>query len=196
MVLFDEAEKAHPDVLNLLLQMLEDGRLTDGYGRTVGFRHTVVVLTSNVGSTEARDAHIGGADVRGGDIYLQAARKLLRPELLNRLDDVVLFPPLSKESIEQIVDLQLARATRRLDAWGLQLRLSPTARHALAARAHDPEYGARPLRRLIEREVLDPIAHALLAGQDPTDLLEGIAVVDIGTGDRPATPTHPRSEGA
>lgn len=194
-VLFDEAEKAHPDVLNLLLQVLEDGRLTDGYGRTVDFRHTVVVLTSNAGSTAARDADVAGDEARLGEIYVQAARQLLRPELLNRLDDVVLFPPLSQESIERIVDLQLARATRRLDAWGLQVRLTPATRHALALRAYHPEYGARPLRRLIEREVLDPIAHALLSGQDPTDLVEGVVVIEADATDAPTTSDQAHAAG-
>jgi ATP-dependent Clp protease ATP-binding subunit ClpC len=159
-VLFDEVEKAHPDVLNLLLQILEDGRLTDGYGRTVDFHHTVIVLTSNAGSQEAV-----GAGERAPEVFLSFAHRLFRPELLNRLDDIVLFAPLSLEAMERVVDLQLERAHRRLSLWGVRVRLSPGARSALARAGHDPELGARPLRRLIDREVLDPIARALLAGE-------------------------------
>lgn len=159
-VLFDEAEKAHPDVLNLLLQILEDGRLTDGYGRTVDFHNTLIVLTSNAGSQEAI-----GAGERAPEVFLSYARRLFRPELLNRLDDIVLFAPLSLEAMEQIVDLQLERAQQRLSLWGVRVRLSPSARSALARAGHDRELGARPLRRLIDREVLDPIARALLAGE-------------------------------
>lgn len=170
-VLFDEAEKAHPDVLNLLLQVLEDGRLTDGYGRTVDFRHTVIVLTSNAGSDEAR-----GAGNEAGSILLEAARRLLRPELINRLDDVVLFDPLALESLEAIVDLQVARASARLAGWGVQVRLAPGARRALAEAGYDPEHGARPLRRLIDREVLDPIATALLTGAPVESAVQGVVI--------------------
>lgn len=159
-VLMDEAEKAHPDVLNLLLQILEDGRLTDGYGRTVDFRHTVVVLTSNAGSQEAR-----GAGERAPEVFMEHVRRLFRPELLNRLDDVVLFSPLSVENMEKIAVLQLGRACERLDAWSVSVDLTPAARRALARAGHDPEYGARPLRRLIDREILDLLARALLAGE-------------------------------
>ncbi len=159
-VLMDEAEKAHPDVLNLLLQILEDGRLTDGYGRTVDFRHTVVVLTSNAGSQEAR-----GAGERASEVFLEFVRRLFRPELLNRLDDVVMFSPLSVEDMEKIVELQLWRASERLDAWGVSVHLTPAARRTLARAGHDPELGARPLRRLIDREILDVLARALLSGK-------------------------------
>jgi ATP-dependent Clp protease ATP-binding subunit ClpA len=159
-VLMDEAEKAHPDVLNLLLQILEDGRLTDGYGHTVDFRHTVIVLTSNAGSQEAR-----GAGEHAPEIFLEFVRRLFRPELLNRLDDVVMFSPLSVEDMERIVDLQLRRAGERLGAWGVSVHLTPAARRALARAGHDPELGARPLRRLIDREILDVLARALLSGK-------------------------------
>lgn len=171
-ILIDEADKAHPDVLNLLLQILEDGRLTDGCGRTVDFRHTVIVLTSNAGSTEADHRR----DVDAGRFYHDAARRLLRPELLNRLDDVVLFDELSAEALEQIVDLEIEKASRRLRDWGVRLSLSPQARRTLAASGHDPEYGARPLRRLIEHDVLDPVAAALLAGRSLVDIRPGLSV--------------------
>ncbi len=171
-VLMDEAEKAHPDILNLLLQILEDGRLTDGYGRTVDFRHTVVVLTSNAGSQEAR-----GAGEHAPEVFLQSVRQRFRPELLNRLDDVVMFSPLSVDDMERIVDLQLRRASERLDAWEVSVHLAPAARKALAHAGHDPELGARPLRRLIDREILDVLARALLSG----NLSPGERVVFDGT---------------
>ncbi len=170
-LLIDEADKAHPDVLNLLLQVLEDGRLTDGNGRTVDFRHTVIVLTSNAGSASANDS---APDA--GQFYLAAAKRLLRPELLNRLDDVVLFDQLSATALEEIVDLELRKASRRLTDWGVQLSLSPEARRELAEAGYDPTYGARPLRRLIEREVLDPVASALLAGRPLDEVVPGLAV--------------------
>jgi len=179
-VLFDEAEKAHPDVLNLLLQVFEDGRLTDGYGRTVDFRHTVVVLTSNAGSVEAKNT-----GPRARAILLDAARRLLRPELLNRLDDIVAFDPLSEPDMARIVDLQLSRANTRLEVWGLRVRLTAAAHRALARKGYDPEYGARPIRRLIEREVLDPIAAALLGGGTGHGAVEGV-LVDTVTEERTA----------
>ncbi len=159
-VLIDEAEKAHPDVLNLLLQILEDGRLTDGYGRTVDFRHTVVILTSNAGSQEAR-----GAGERAPEVFLEFVRRIFRPELLNRMDDVVMFSTLSVEDMERIVNLQLRRASERLDAWGTSVHLTRAAQKALAHAGHDPELGARPLRRLIDREILDVLARELLSGK-------------------------------
>lgn len=161
-VLFDEVEKAHPDVLNLLLQVLEDGRLTDGHGRTVDFRHTVIILTSNVGSVAAR--------AQGGwprERWLEAAWQHFRPELLNRLDEVIAFAPLTPEDVERIAAIQLERLARRLEPWAVRLRLTPAALTALARAGYSPELGARPLRRLIDREVVDPLVRALLAGEIP-----------------------------
>ena len=139
-MLVDEAEKAHPDILNLLLQILEDGRLTDGYGRTVDFRHTVVVLTSNAGSQEVR-----GAGEHAPEVFLKAVRQLSRPELLNRLDDVVMFSPLSVEYMERIVDLQLRRASERIEAWEVSVLESvtlpsiPGALHSAGSRKEYPQ---------------------------------------------------------
>lgn len=158
-VLLDEIEKAHADVLNLLLQVLEDGRLTDGHGRTVYFRHTVVIMTSNVGSMEARDL-----PDQGPQTWRDLAWRLLRPELLNRLDDIIAFSPLTAEVMEHVVDIQLRRAAVRLEPWHVRLQLTAEARRLLATRGFQPELGARPLRRLVEHEVLDPLASALLAG--------------------------------
>jgi ATP-dependent Clp protease ATP-binding subunit ClpA len=159
-VLLDEAEKAHPDVLNLMLQVLEDGRLTDGYGRTVDFRNTVVVLTSNIGALEARQ--VGG---RAEAVFLRHIERAFRPEFLDRLDGVIVFSPLARADMEAIVDLQLERACERLRPWHVRVALTRSARAALAKAGYDAEQGARPLRRVIDREVLDAVARALLAGK-------------------------------
>lgn len=171
-VLLDEIEKAHADVLNLLLQILEDGRLTDGHGRTVYFRHTLVVLTSNIGSVEARDL-----SDRSPDTWRALAWRLLRPELLNRLDEIIAFSPLTPEVMDNVVEVQLGRAVARLQPWHVRVRLTPVARRALALAGFQPDLGARPLRRLIEHELLDPLAAALLAGRLPS----GTDVVIDGT---------------
>ncbi len=160
-VLLDEVEKAHADVLNLLLQILEDGRLTDGHGRTVDFRQTVVVMTSNAGSVEAR-----ASSDKGPELWRELVWQILRPELLNRLDDIVVFSPLTPEVMEDVVEVQFGRAATRLkQPWQVQVRLTPAARQALATAGYEPTLGARPLRRLIEQHVLDPLAAALLGGQ-------------------------------
>jgi ATP-dependent Clp protease ATP-binding subunit ClpB len=145
-VLLDEIEKAHPDVFNVLLQILDDGRLTDGQGRTVDFRNTVLIMTSNVRSTDAM-------------------RDVFRPEFLNRIDEIVEFEPLSKEQIGEIVELQLRRVEVRLAARGLRLELTDSAREALAEAGWDPTYGARPLKRAIQRLLENPLALRLLEGE-------------------------------
>jgi ATP-dependent Clp protease ATP-binding subunit ClpB len=144
-VLLDEIEKAHPDVFNILLQILDDGRLTDGQGRTVDFRNTVLVMTSNVRSAEA-------------------LRETFRPEFLNRIDEIVEFEPLSKEQIAEIVELQLRRVRKRLAERGLGLELTDAAKEALAEAGWDPTYGARPLKRAIQRLIENPLALRLLEG--------------------------------
>jgi ATP-dependent Clp protease ATP-binding subunit ClpB len=145
-VLLDEIEKAHPDVFNVLLQILDDGRLTDGQGRTVDFRNTVLIMTSNIRSAEAMTEHF-------------------RPEFLNRIDEIVEFHPLSKEQIGEIVELQLRRVEARLAERGLTLALSDGARAALAEAGWDPTYGARPLKRAIQRLLENPLALRLLEGE-------------------------------
>jgi ATP-dependent Clp protease ATP-binding subunit ClpB len=152
-VLFDEVEKAHPDVFDILLQVLDDGRLTDGQGRTVDFRNTILILTSNLGA--------------GGDKeqVMAAVRSKFKPEFINRLDDVVIFDPLSEEQLESIVDIQLGQLAKRLQARRLTLDVSPAARMWLAVRGYDPLYGARPLRRLIQQSIGDQLAKKLLAGE-------------------------------
>ncbi|HTV98791.1 MAG TPA: ATP-dependent chaperone ClpB [Streptosporangiaceae bacterium] len=165
-VLFDEIEKAHPDVFNTLLQVLDDGRLTDGQGRTVDFRNTVIIMTSNIGSEYLiEDASADGEikpDAR--DRVMAAMRAQFRPEFLNRLDDIVLFKPLTEAEIEQIVDLMLADLRTRLAERQMMLDVSPEATRYIAEQGFDPVYGARPLRRYIAREVETKIARALLAG--------------------------------
>jgi ATP-dependent Clp protease ATP-binding subunit ClpB len=165
-VLFDEVEKAHPDVFNTLLQVLDDGRLTDGQGRTVDFRNTVIIMTSNIGSEYLiADATADGEikpDAR--DRVLATMRAQFRPEFLNRLDDIVLFKPLTEPEIERIVDLMLNDLRARLAERQMTLQVSEDARRYIAAQGFDPVYGARPLRRFIAREVETRIGRALLAG--------------------------------
>jgi ATP-dependent Clp protease ATP-binding subunit ClpB len=165
-VLFDEVEKAHPDVFNTLLQVLDDGRLTDAQGRTVNFRNTVIIMTSNIGSQYlTADAAAGGEikpDAR--ERVLAEMRDYFRPEFLNRLDDIVLFKPLTPAEIEHIVDLMLGDVRSRLADRQMQLEVSEGAKHFIAEQGFDPVYGARPLRRFIAREVETRIGRALLAG--------------------------------
>jgi ATP-dependent Clp protease ATP-binding subunit ClpB len=162
-VLFDEIEKAHPDVFNTLLQLLDDGRLTDGHGRTVDFRNTVVIMTSNVGSHLVGEAgDWDREDVRRR--VLDEMRRTFRPEFLNRIDDIVVFHKLGRAEIGQIVELQLARLRKLLHERQLDLELTPAARSFLAEQGYDPSYGARPLKRAIMRYVQDPLAKRLLGG--------------------------------
>ncbi|MGC1108043.1 MAG: AAA family ATPase, partial [Candidatus Acidiferrales bacterium] len=163
-VLLDEIEKAHPDVFNVLLQILEDGRLTDGKGRTVDFRNTVIVMTSNAGSSAifelaAKDPQRARAEA------MDALRHIFRPEFLNRVDDIVIFLPLGKKQLEHIVDLQLAQVSKLLESKHVSLRLSPAARELLLREGYDAAYGARPLRRAIQRLVQDPLAMDILDGK-------------------------------
>ena len=151
-VLFDEVEKAHPDVFDILLAVLDEGRLTDGQGRTVDFRNTILILTSNLGAGGSRE------------LVMDAVRHSFKPEFINRLDDVVIFDPLTEEQLESIVDIQLDQLSRRLAARRLTLDVSDSARFWLAVRGYDPMYGARPLRRLIQQAIGDQLAKLLLAG--------------------------------
>jgi ATP-dependent Clp protease ATP-binding subunit ClpB len=163
-VLFDEIEKAHPEVFNILLQILEDGRLTDGKGRTVDFRHAVLIMTSNVGSA-AISEWAGRDAARARELALEALRATFRPEFLNRVDDIVIFNPLGRAELEQIVDLQIARVNQRLAERRIVLELTPAARQRLLEAGYDPVYGARPLRRAIQRLILDPLALEMLEGR-------------------------------
>ncbi len=173
-VLFDEIEKAHPDVFNALLQILDDGRLTDGQGRTVDFRNTVIIMTSNVGSAIVHDATpIGfsinqkrkGTEEEVRKRLLDALRQTFRPEFLNRIDDIIVFNTLSKEHLSVIIDLQLKRVESLLADRSLKLTVTPAAKEVIMAEGYDPAYGARPLRRAIQRLVQDPLSLRLLAGE-------------------------------
>ena len=175
-VLFDEVEKAHPDVFNALLQLLDDGRLTDGQGRTVDFSNTVVVLTSNVGTQylQARALGFGGGrndaaraaeEAAARERVLRALRESFRPEFLNRIDEIVVFGSLSAGDIGRIVEMMLAEVRERLRARGISIVLTERAKAALAAEGYDPAFGARPLRRVIQRRVETPLSRALLSGE-------------------------------
>jgi len=162
-ILLDEVEKAHPEVFDVLLQVLDDGRLTDGQGRTVDFRNTILVLTSNLGSHLLVDP---STTVDQKEQAVQAlVRQAFKPEFVNRLDDIVVFSALSEEDLGQIVELYIDRLTRRLGERRLELAVTPSARRWLAERGYDPVYGARPLRRLMQHEIDDRLANALLAGE-------------------------------
>jgi ATP-dependent Clp protease ATP-binding subunit ClpB len=173
-VLLDEVEKAHPEVFDVLLQVLDDGRLTDGQGRTVDFRNTILVLTSNLGSQFIADPSFDETAKR--DAVMKAVQAAFKPEFLNRLDDVIVFDALSTGELTQIVDLQIARLAARLAGRRLTLTVTPAAREWLALTGFDPVYGARPLRRLVQSAVGDQLAKALLSGE----ILDGDEVrVDV-----------------
>ena len=163
-ILLDEMEKAHPDVFNVLLQVLDDGRLTDGQGRQVSFKNTIIIMTSNVGSTAIAE-YAGRDDDEMRRQVDEAMSHTFRPEFLNRIDDIVVFHPLGMAQIEKIVDIQLADVRRRLAKERMTLVISPTAKQMLAVGGLDPVFGARPLKRLIQREVVDAIARAIIDGR-------------------------------
>jgi ATP-dependent Clp protease ATP-binding subunit ClpB len=186
-VLFDEVEKAHSDVFDVLLQVLDDGRLTDGQGRTVDFRNTILLLTSNLGSVFINDPLLDEKSKQ--EAALQAARDHFKPEFLNRLDDIVVFHSLGSEQLAEIVELQVERLATRLAARRLTLEVSQAAREWLAITGFDPVYGARPLRRLVQTAIGDPLARALLAGE----IADGQTVLVDVTDDRTALSVKPLS---
>ena len=164
-ILLDEMEKAHPDVFNILLQVLDDGRLTDGQGRVVSFKNTIIIMTSNVGSQFIAGAGAEGLTEESRKQVMEALRSSFRPEFLNRIDDVVVFQPLGLEDIEHIVDIQLKDVRSRLANERMTLELSEAAKQSLALDGLDPVYGARPLKRLIQRRVVDQVANLIIAGE-------------------------------
>ena len=170
-VLLDEVEKAHPEIFDILLQVLDDGRLTDGQGRTVDFRNVILVLTSNLGSQFLTDPLTSPEEKRNG--VMSVVQASFKPEFLNRLDDIIIFEALSKEELGEIVEIQLARIAKRLTDRRLSLEVTDAARSWLADEGYDPAYGARPLRRLVQREIGDRLARMLLAGE----VLDGQKVV-------------------
>jgi len=164
-VLFDEVEKAHPDVFNVLLQVLDDGRLTDGQGRTVDFRNTLIVLTSNLGSDILANQPEGQDSSAVREQVMEVVRQAFRPEFLNRLDDILLFHRLSRGQMTGIVDIQLERLLKLLTDRNIKLELDKPARAWLADAGYDPVYGARPLKRVIQRELQNPLAQMILGGR-------------------------------
>src|SRR5499427_6705956 len=161
-VLFDEIEKAHHDVFNVLLQVLDDGRITDGQGRTVDFKNTVVIMTSNIGSQYITEEESPEARRR---LVMDALRAHFRPEFLNRMDEIIIFDRLSEEQLKRIVEIQVGRLSKRLEQQKITLKLSDSAKALLAREGYDPVYGARPLRRAIQREILDPLSIDILEGK-------------------------------
>ncbi len=161
MVLFDEIEKAHPDVFNVLLQILDDGRLTDSQGRTVDFRNTVLIMTSNIGSQYILEMGTQNWEQVETKV-LELMRQTFKPEFLNRVDDVIIFRPLSSEDIAHIVDLQIERVERLVAERKLRLEVTPGAKQLIVAEGYDPVYGARPLKRSIQRLLQNPLALAVL----------------------------------
>jgi ATP-dependent Clp protease ATP-binding subunit ClpC len=172
-VLLDEIEKAHPDVYNMLLQIMEEGRLTDSFGRNVDFKNTIIIMTTNAGAEATTTSNIFGFD-RGRDDAATyetmkerlkvAIEKYFRPEFLNRLDDVIVFHALNKDNLKQIVDIELAKVRNRLADRGLELVMTEDAKEFLIAKGYNPDYGARPLRRSIENHIEDPLAEEILRG--------------------------------
>ncbi len=165
-ILFDEIEKAHPDVFNVLLQVLDDGRMTDGHGRTVDFKNTIIIMTSNVGSRFLQEAGISGLEDQGvQDGIAHALKEVFRPEFLNRIDEIILFHALTLENIKDIAAIQIEKLNRRLKSRGLSIRLDDRAMDHLAAKGYDPVFGARPLKRVIQQELENPLSMAILKGE-------------------------------
>ena len=174
-VLLDEIEKAHPDVFNILLQVLDDGRLTDNKGRTVDFRNTIIIMTSNMGSHLIQD-RFAKAIEEGGEVPMQTIeqtrdevvellKQTLKPEFLNRIDEIVMFTPLSRGEVQQIVDLQLHSVEKMLSANGIRLEVTTAARAWIADAGYDPMFGARPVKRTIQRYVINDLSRRILAGE-------------------------------
>jgi ATP-dependent Clp protease ATP-binding subunit ClpC len=191
-ILFDEIEKAHPEVFNALLQILDDGHMTDGQGRTVDFKNTVVIMTSNVATPDIKRHNIGFALPKWGDATtvedseeaqrraraIQGLRMAFRPEFLNRIDQIVVFESLTRDDLRQIVDLLMAKVNARLAEQEIALAFGDDLREFLMAEGYDPEFGARPLRRAIQTHVDDTLADAILAGMVQPGQTARLAVVD------------------
>jgi ATP-dependent Clp protease ATP-binding subunit ClpB len=180
-VLLDEIEKAHRDVFNILLQVLDDGRLTDNHGHTVDFTNTIVVMTSNVGSQLIQQiAEEGGSQEDMREALDEALKTRFLPEFLNRIDETIVFHPLNREQVAKIVDLQMARLERQLEKSGLRLIVTEAARSRVAALGYDPAFGARPVKRVIQQEIQNPLATELLKGEYP----EGATIEVDADGER------------
>ena len=165
-ILLDEVEKAHPDVFNVMLQVFDDGRLTDGKGRTVDFKNTVIIMTSNIASQQIQQlTEESGADWEIEAHVKDALKQLFKPEFLNRIDEIIVFHMLSKEDLRKIVDIQLGCLCDRLDARNLKIEFTDDARDQIMDEAYDPAFGARPLKRTIQQRLENPLATELLAGK-------------------------------
>ena len=179
-VLFDEIEKAHPDVFNTLLQVLDDGRLTDAQGRTVSFENTVIIMTSNVGSqhlvSQKKFGFNASDEVDFGETERQARNALeqsFRPEFLNRIDEIIVFHPLAKEDVLEIVDIMLAQLNKHLESQQVQVEVTDAAKEFLAEEGYDPKFGARPLARAIRRHVENPLSSRIIGGEfDPSETVQ------------------------
>jgi ATP-dependent Clp protease ATP-binding subunit ClpC len=179
-VLFDEVEKAHPDVMHMMLQILEEGKLTDGLGRTVSFKNTIIIMTSNLGAEFLRKG--GGLGFGGIDEaadyaamkgrMIEESRKVFKPELINRIDEIIVFRPLGREDLIRILDLETEKVRQRLAARKIELKLSAEARDFLIAKGHDPQFGARPMRRSVQRYLEDPLAEHILRGGTSGDTVD------------------------
>jgi ATP-dependent Clp protease ATP-binding subunit ClpC len=199
-VLFDEIEKAHPDVWNMLLQILEEGKLTDNVGRVVNFRNTIILMTSNVGSdTIKRQSTLGFSPISDENSYekmrdkiMDDAKKTFRPEFLNRLDDMIVFRALTKADLIQILDLEITKVMERLKARNIVLQLDDPAKNLLVSKGYDPLYGARPMRRAVERSLEDPLAEEILKGV----FHEGEPILVSAEGDHLAFSQKAAAEGA
>jgi len=185
-VLFDEIEKAHPEVFNLLLQILDEGFLTDSFGRRINFRNTIVIMTSNIGTEQLVSARLGFEGSEGLADYeqikntlMQNVKKTLRPELINRIDEIIIFHALTLEHIEKIVDLQIAEINERIKHKGLVIELTNRARQWIAKRGYDPKMGARPLKKAIQQHVESPLSKKLLSGEIPWN---HVIKVDVAKG--------------
>ena len=188
-ILFDEIEKAHPDVLQLLLQILEDGRLTDSLGRAVDFRNTIIIMTSNVGAALLqRQTSMGFAAATGSfsdhekmrEKVLEEAKRVFKPEFLNRISDIIFFRPLGKDDLIKIIEIELVKFSKRLVERKITLEFSPEAKTLLIEKGYDEKYGARPLRRAVEHYLEDPLAESILRG----DVKEGEAVLVVRSGEK------------
>jgi ATP-dependent Clp protease ATP-binding subunit ClpB len=168
-VLLDEIEKAHRDVFNILLQVLDDGRLSDSLGHTVDFTNTIIVMTSNVGSQMIQEiAREGGSEEEMRTAVKEALESRFLPEFLNRIDEVIIFHPLDRQQIRKIVDLQIERLQKQLQQLNVQLEVTEEAKNEIATRGYDLTYGARPLKRVIQQQVQNPLANEILRGQFPS----------------------------
>jgi ATP-dependent Clp protease ATP-binding subunit ClpC len=189
-VLFDEIEKAHPEVFNVLLQLLDDGRLTDSHGRTVDFKNTVVIMTSNIGTKRVRDEKTVGFGAAEVDQsyegmkrkVLEDVKKLFNPELLNRIDETIVFHSLERDHIKQIIDILVVDFAKQLAEKGISFRLTEDAKEFLTDKGYDPAYGARPLKRALQRFLEDPLAEEILRGQ-----YAGDCDLEVGAGNEKLT---------